>query len=68
MDKHDSGSRTSETHADPEVDGDLIVGDFDAEEATIEHPAAPHTKPKLNLASTIREDIDYVVKGTLLCI
>ena len=66
VDKHDTGDRTSETHADPEVDGDLIVGDFDSEDtSTMERPIAPHMKPKLSQGWTIKEDIDEIVKGTL---
>ena len=66
VDKHDSGDTASGSRADPEVEGDLVVGDFDSEEGTLEHHATPPAKPKLGQRSTIREDIDEIVKGTSL--
>lgn len=66
LDRHDSGGLRSEAHADPEVEGDLILGDMDSEDMPIEQPAGAHTKAKHG-QGTVREDIDEIVKGTLLC-
>lgn len=68
VDRLNAGDKTSEAHADPEVEGDLILGDLDPEEPAVEHSTTmvPTAKPKLGQGSdSIREDIDEIVKGTL---
>lgn len=70
VDRHDIDEINSEAHADPEVEGDLILGDLDSEEPAVEHSvtSVPMTKPKLSYGSnSTREDIDDIVKGTLSC-
>ncbi|KIP10937.1 hypothetical protein PHLGIDRAFT_115074 [Phlebiopsis gigantea 11061_1 CR5-6] len=65
VDKHDSGDTGSGSRADTEVEGDLVVGDFDSEEGTLEHHATSPAKPKFGQRTTIREDIDEIVKDPL---
>ena len=76
-DRHDATGRTSEAHHDPEVEGDLILGDLDPEDLASEHTAASSApdaasghaaKPKHGkVTDAIREDVDEIVKGTISC-
>jgi hypothetical protein len=51
-----------ETHTDPEVEGDLILGDLDPEDVSSVEHALP-TKSRFGQGS-VREDIEEIVKGT----
>ncbi|EKM54229.1 uncharacterized protein PHACADRAFT_162613 [Phanerochaete carnosa HHB-10118-sp] len=67
VDRHDTDELNSEVHADPEVEGDLILGDLDSEEPAVEHSTTlvPMAKPKLGYGfNYTREDVDDIVKGT----
>lgn len=64
-DRQEAGDTRRETHGDPEVEGDLILGEMDSEEisSSVEHPAP--TKAKFSQGS-VREDVGEIVKGTAL--
>lgn len=64
IDRHDS-DKPSEAREDPEVEGDLIVGEFDPEEH-LEH-IPPHSAKFKHGGGIIRQDVDEIVKGTFLC-
>ncbi|PSS38044.1 hypothetical protein PHLCEN_2v129 [Hermanssonia centrifuga] len=63
-DPHDFGEKSNEPKEDPEVEGDMVVGDFDPEEDHAEHITAPYVKLKPD-QGTVRDDVDEIVKDPL---
>ena len=63
VERHESGEGHRGTHADPEVEGDLIIGDMDSEDVSSSVEHHPHTKTKFGQGS-VRGDVEEIVKGT----